>query len=412
MVHFLLFTGGIIGIMLGNHEQYFAIGCVLFLCFLSFTSDTKWLKKIRAFLASICLLFFVTIATAWSPRSGEYCFGYITKKYAYGGEVSVYKCSKGVPYTARIIVNGVGFSRAELYTCIAATTRDVRKDTPTGVIVEDKPCQGTPWYYWAYYAVLRMGYDIRKQIQERAVSLSSEDVGTLGISILLGADGVNTEIKDRLKYLGILHIMAISGINIRYLLTFVQFILGHSSVKVRELCMNAVLAILYILAGPAISLMRAIVSVLCAKFLRFCGMSFGNKEIYLALWLLLLIDTKMIESYSYILVSFACLGIYIIAPGLLSFLPQKIKLPITQEIISSVAVSGVMLPVQYWLFGTVTWLSGVVTLILSPLVEVITIAGYVSLIFMQVPIIGDRLIAVFLQLVAILLFLVNVSHEF
>lgn len=168
------------------------------------------------------------------------------------------------------------------------------------------------------------------------------------------------------------------------------------------------LLFLYFVVGEAVSLTRAIIMVIVGILLKLCGVKMGSWHYFLGISLLLLIDSTYLYDVGYWLVSGACFGVYIGG----EFLDKSVKVRgIIKDLLLSILVWLCVVPVQSCIFRGIQPLGVVVGLILAPLVEIVSVLGYVGVVIRFCP--GfERLFSWILGTVAsIILLVVDLFHE-
>jgi ComEC/Rec2-related protein len=404
MPHFVGFIGAILGILLGKQHHYYV------LCIVSIGLALSWNSKRMLIIGTRLGLAFFIIAFVRSdivdyPHAGEVCNGYITREMLGAQVVRVVKCETAALVDHDIVVKCSGFKCADLYTYRSVVVEKMRDGRIYGRFGESKLIGKEPYIASFWYRLLKVGQRIKGGLYERYLAQSSETVASMAVSIVFGATNVPVEFSNTMKSLGIVHVMAVSGINITYLLSFLSIFINKLGRGAQGSVKLFVLLILNILVGPSVSLLRATITSVQQVLIKVLGFQSDNVGIFLVLSSILIISPRFLTDYSYLLVTAACIGIYIVAP----VVTKPIKQSVLREFLVSMVVWLCVLPMQWVLFKNITWYGGVITFLLAPLVEVVTILGYVIAPFTYI----SSLLAIpYLLLVSIFVGLSKVFHEF
>jgi len=252
-----------------------------------------------------------------------------------------------------------------------------------------------------------------------------QNVAGLSIGLTMGGTKDFTkEAKDSFKKMGLMHLVAVSGLQVVLLISFVEWFLSKIKVakKYRILAFLAFLLILLVLAGPMPPILRSSLSVILSLFslnILKRKLSGLRNLIYTAI-ILLLINSNYIFSLSFLMSFLASLGLqrfnfnvyfekYIknrdkslnllnkvkIEKDRISVILERISLALLEILTNSIGAILYILPIIVNLAGFVSF-SGIFTsLLIIPLIPVITVLDFLSLI----PILGDYLflLSIFLK---------------
>ncbi len=233
--------------------------------------------------------------------------------------------------------------------------------------------------YWdknaaIYYVWLRWGSGQRYEYyQWLATKIPSENAALVS-SMLFGEVELPTELKDKMKMLGVLHVIAISGINIVYLQVLLRMLTKKLPRKWRDLAEFSVIFVLFLIVGESVSLMRAIGMMLVKFVVRLTGLAWKKWMYLIAFLLLLLVDFRFFYDVGYWLVFSACFGVYIAAIQVRKY----VKWGVFDDFLVGIVVWVCVAPVQWLFFQEVYPIGVVVGIVLAPLVELVTVVGYVS----------------------------------
>jgi ComEC/Rec2-related protein len=401
MVFFLGFVGVIIGILFPE------AGIVSSIFFLLFFMKSKWLKVFRfsVLLIVVCSLRVIFLEM---PHSGDTCVGYVKKQAVGYVVVSVYGCDTYLFSSVEIYASTGEIRNPGVYTLV-----NVFVDTTGewGKVIKGRVVAGSvseSFFMQKYLQVLRFGVKVREELYEKCVSISDSDVASLAVSILFGETHMGMEVKDLMKSLGIVHIMAVSGINIVYLLEFLKFITRKRSYTQKTVLAILVLAVLFVIVGESVSLIRAIEMFLLDVFLRICGLRVKKDRFYVVLSVMLLVSPLLLWSYSFLLVSAACFGVYQVA----DYFERKYQLRrygSLGEMATSMLIWLTVVPVQWVLFKEVTWFGGIIGIVIAPIIEIATVIGYVTSLF---SIYFSVVLYAYLPIISILIGVLKLFHAY
>jgi ComEC/Rec2-related protein len=341
---------------------------------------------------------------------GQRCIGRVLEKYAKGVSVSIDTCgeiggktgSKG----ASIYVLCYGKSCPSLYSkiMITVTSRNgFGSFSGKGELVKQQyPLVNDS----GFYGLLKLGDTYRNGYFTWLNETIPTEHAALLTSMLFGETQFPSELKSTMKDLGIVHVIAISGINIRYLQGLVGWITKSLKRRLRALFEWIPLLALFLIVGPAVSLLRAIVSFLWSDLGRKFGVLQRGSAVFVVFALLVLWTPSLLQDAGYWLVSAASAGIYIVVPKI----AQISHKDMLKEFMSTMVIWICVTPVQWLIFGEITPIGVVVGLLISPLVEIATIGGYLGVIVRHIPGLNDLLRFLLGVIVSAMLFAVRLFH--
>lgn len=411
MPYFLFWLACIAGVLFGEKDLWLVLVVVLVIvaCASFYLRRVSVLGK-WGILATIGLVaggLSTAIAGSSEVFVGQQCMGRVVENYSKGASVLLDRCGTKPAYTGSIYVSCYGKSCPDLYAVveIKITSRNgfgsfsgkgifVKHAYP---LVEDVDL---------YYELLRKGNNYRQDYFRWLNEVLPSEQAALVTSMLFGETQLPTELKTTMKDLGIVHVIAISGINIRYLQGLVAWLVRSFRRKVRGVVEAIPLVLLFIVVGPVVSLLRAIANVAVAGLYRSFGLLQNGAMIFFVMGILLLWSPKYLHDAGYWLVSAASIGIYVIVPKTAAFWRNRV----VREIGSTVVIWFCVAPVQLIIFGNLTPLGIVVGAIIGPLVETASIAGYAAVIIRYLPMLGELLRFFIGIVVSIILLVVNMFH--
>ena len=210
---------------------------------------------------------------------------------------------------------------------------------------------------------------LRNWFAKRVKQFVPEPEANLGLSYLLGMkSGLPDELSEKLRVVGLVHMVVASGAHLSILVEIARKIFGKLSRFAGLLFSVLFIVIFMAMVGWTPSIMRAGVMAILTLLAWYVGRK-------IALWRIILMvaaGTLMINPMFIInlgwLLSFASLaGIMILGPGLKRiFYGQKKPGFVAEMIITTIAATIMTLPIILYYYGTVSLISVVANLLLLP----------------------------------------------
>ncbi len=370
----------------------------------------NFVSNLHNALLLLCIGFITSASIEYVRKSNEkslvtgiYC-GYIVSASKYSAKVRVYQNDNGIIVGTYKSQEVAGNHVSRLYTGVGFSVNASGK----GVFIESRECGSL---FGIYYQILRFGEDTKISMRKSWEKVVGEESSILLMSILLGNRQMPEEIRSAVKSVGLLHVVAISGINISYL----QFLAGAFTVKFsknwRLIVDISLLIFLYVFVGEAVSLFRAIITFIVARVIEISGVKRSGLGVYVITFcIVLLFHVGDGFSASVLLTAAACLGAMVIGPWLVNLL--KVRRVVMKELLISLIVWTCVSPVQYLLFREISVMGLFLGILTSGLVELISLFGYIVVIVSLVSVeLGNLLVVGPGVLTAILLFIVRVFHD-
>lgn len=355
---------------------------------------------------TVILLLVGVRATVFVPDViyvNEFCHGVVIKEYERGVQVKITRCGER-QVTSRLYVSCFGVCPPMYAPQVVKVTSvsgfGVFSGKGERVYTQEKiPLP-------IYYQILNQGHQVRLlHYAWLSTRLQPKQSGLL-TSMLFGEVEIPTDLQKMMKELGMLHIVAISGINIVYLQRILQHITGKLRRKFRNLIEIGTLLALFVVVGEAVSLYRAIVMVLFNIVAQSAGIKLGKGYFVSALTVLLLLFPEYLLDAGFWLVSAASVGVYSVAPTITKVWKNKVM----REVIGSIVIWLCVVPVTWLLFGEVRPIGVLVGLCVSILIEWASILGYLSVFVRPIPIVSDLILIVLGVISALILYVVNMFH--
>lgn len=334
--------------------------------------------------------------------SGEFCVGYVLKMYQGSVSVRVDTCSnsrdvKGVFYVSCQNKCPEQYERVKvLIKDRKSFGRFLGRGAFTDFVKDDIRAVRSLYYY-----MLTRGKRLKNTYYSWLRQRLPQENASLIASMLFGDTQLSQDTVTLMKEIGIVHVIAISGVNITYLLLVVRHLCSYWPRVAKSLIEVVVLVALYFVVGEAVSLIRALIMSFWGIFTKKAGFPAVNWSFLLGLSVVLLIDPRYLWDAGFQLVSAACFGVYICVPALDNWVKNKFL----QRIGEALVVWGCVVPVQFALFHKIPLSGVVVGFLISPFVEGITIVGYCSVVLKYVPAVAD-MSRVFLGVLSSLVLLV------
>ncbi|MCC7303951.1 ComEC/Rec2 family competence protein [bacterium] len=405
MPYLVIWVSVLIGTLLGGYSLY----ALIFLILVQFFSSgvvKPWLRLACIFL---CITFIFNLKMGLSVLTvGENCQIIVLKEYDRAVMGKIWKCRGKSSSEGYLYVPCSGYRCPSLYSTQEVVIKNLEKFgrfIGKGELVPIKSNQEIPPFY---YRILREGNRAKVSFYGWLSSDIPDDQAALVASMLFGEVGLTPSLKQVMKEVGALHIIAISGVNIIYLQSLLSSITRNFQRKLRVLMDFLALLLLYVVVGETVSIMRAILMVILAFVTSLVGAKKTHWYFFLGLSFLLLIDSSYFADAGYWLVSGACFGVYILWP----LVQRKVKAnALFAELIKGVLIWICVSPIQWFIFGEVQPLGILVGLVLGPLIEVVTIFGYVATIVRFLPIL-DKVIVILLGVFSsAILLVIGVFHD-
>ncbi|MGI5949901.1 MAG: DNA internalization-related competence protein ComEC/Rec2 [Peptoniphilus sp.] len=184
--------------------------------------------------------------------------------------------------------------------------------------------------------------------------------------------------SERFKSLGISHILAVSGLHIGILSSFLNIILIKLTGRKRLTdLITLVLIGIYIFAiGAPVSVLRAFLFLILYKLSFYLKIDLNPKEIFfISLGIILFVNPMSIYSTSLILSYGAIFGMLFIYPRLKSYVADDNK--ITKSLLITASVLLILFPVLAYIFGSVSLLVFIANILIIPIYSLVIVLGFI-----------------------------------
>ena len=258
--------------------------------------------------------------------------------------------------------------------------------------------------------LLRAGSMIRNKIHRVINESLPEEQASLLNAMLTGCDeNVEDDIKESFSDSGLIHIMAVSGMNICYII--LPFTLLLKKLNVKKKIANPIIMLILLLytmiTGPQPSVLRAVIMAATALIAQMIWREADTlTNISLAFMLLLLWRPHMLFNIGFELSFGATYSIVLFNKNIKTFLESKRIPPYISGILSTtISAQAGILPLTVAYFNQISVISVLANLLVSPVIGIIIIAGMAMAALGQIAIVFARLIGhINLILISYLLF--------
>lgn len=223
-----------------------------------------------------------------------------------------------------------------------------------------------------YYNLLRLRYRLINKV--KSLPILSNDAKGLVLAILLGdRTYLSDEVVQDFKNLGIMHILAISGLHIGILYLLLNFLLAFLSRKYRTYLIIILLWIFVFLSGFSPSVYRAVFmfTLISISFLVKRKSSLEN-NLGIAIFVSLFFEPLLLYNVSFQLSYLAVLSIMCFLPYFRKYRSRNVVVSYIQDIVFvSLVVQIGLLPIQVYYFGQLSLSFLLGNLISIPLATII-----------------------------------------
>lgn len=232
---------------------------------------------------------------------------------------------------------------------------------------------------------------LREYLASKLESLYPPDQANLVKGLILGINDFSKTAKQQFIDTGTIHVVVVSGYNITLV---ASVILSTSLILGRKLAMGLSflgIVIYTILTGAQPPAVRAAIM----GSLGFGASALGRQKeslelLTLAGGLMLIYDPTLLTSISFQLSYLATLGIIYFNPKIE---PKLVKLgPLKGDLANTLSAQILVVPVLFFYFGQISWISPLANLLVLWTVPIATILGFLSLLLALIlPLVGQLL---------------------
>lgn len=222
-------------------------------------------------------------------------------------------------------------------------------------------------------------------------NVSGDEAGVMIALVLGDTSKIASDTLDNFRLSGISHIFAVSGLHVVFFSSLISAILGFCKIKgVKNTVISAMFCIFYAgLCGFPVSCVRAVIMSVTLNFVKNAGRKYDAlNSLFLSLIIVVAIFPNTLFSYGLILSYLAVLSIAVcskIFEEFFGFLPETIR----QSLSVSFAVSYIMTPVLFKMFGYASVITVFLNVFIVPVVSILyTLTFFSTLIVSVVPFFG------------------------
>ena len=235
-------------------------------------------------------------------------------------------------------------------------------------------------------------FNIRKTINQRISLLHNKQSSGLIRGLLL-ADRSNIDYETKTEFInsGVIHILAVSGLHVGYIVVIFIFLFGRFNIYLKSLLTILGLVIFLLLTGMPVSVIRAVVMAITiiVAYLTNRTTNLYN-SLAVAAFILLIINPEELFSPGFQLSFLAVLSIAVIYPIVQRYINDlRLKSKVVKYILLfagvSLSVQIGTLPVTLIYFGKLSIVALISNLIVIPLVGAVVAIAIVTLVLSIIP---------------------------
>ena len=231
---------------------------------------------------------------------------------------------------------------------------------------------------------------IRNWFSERVKGLVPEPQVNLGLSYLLGMKtGLSDDLSEKLRTVGLVHIVVASGAHLSILIEIARKIFGKLS-RFAGLLFSVIFVVFFMaMVGWTPSIMRAGVMTILTLLAWYVGRKFAPWRIILIVAAgTLLVNPMFMINLGWLLSFASFAGIMILGPRLTKFFYGEKKPGFVAEVvITTLAATLMTLPIILYYYGTVSLISVIANLLILP-----TLPYAMGLVFLTGVVVGAPLV--------------------
>lgn len=268
--------------------------------------------------------------------------------------------------------------------------------------------------------------ELSKIMKENTYKLFKEEEANLLIGILLGdTTGINDDVKDDFRNSSLIHILAVSGSHINYIILSLLYINNKTNLNKRigSVITIIVLLLFMFLVGFTPSVLRSVlmgITIIISKLV-YKKLDIINSVSFSAL-ILLIINPFNIINTGFLLSYGGTIGIVSLSSNIKKvlikekeekslitvkrqFINNLIK-SITEILALTISAQIIIMPIIARLFNTVSLTFFISNLITSPLMGVITILGFITIFISFISISISKVLSMILTILLKFLFII------
>ncbi len=232
--------------------------------------------------------------------------------------------------------------------------------------------------------------DIRSWIQNTIQVFMREPTSGLMSGLLIGdKQGISKEWYDMFTSVGLTHIIVLSGYNLAILYALLRGLTRRAPLLIQHAVAMAAVVMLIIVSGAEAPAIRAGILLFTITLAELLGRQ-QNTGYFLSLVVLLMIlvdPAYLLHDVSFQLSVAATYGLVYLAPHI--FLPRRVPSFLKTIIKETTAAQIAVIPLVLFYFGTLSWISFVVNILVLPMIPILMVFGLTTLLVSIVGIVGE-----------------------
>lgn len=228
-----------------------------------------------------------------------------------------------------------------------------------------------PNYMW------KIGEGIRRKIMEKISFHKETDPLILGMSVG-NTNYISPTIIQNMKNTSTMHLTSVSGTHICVITLFLHYILFWIRPKIKILLICCTLICLIFIIGPLIPIMRSIFMALLGYSAIITKNQRRATPIFSIIFLLFLLHNPLVViNFSFLLSSFATLGIILFVKPLTNvvYVKTKLNMSVLNTIFVSFVAQIVTTPIVLVFQPKISIIGVLTNVLISPIVPLVTISG-------------------------------------
>ena len=240
-------------------------------------------------------------------------------------------------------------------------------------------------YYISDVGKFNLIYWIQDEINNSFKKLFPKNEMGLIIGMMIGdTKDISEDVLDSFKDTGITHLVAVSGSNVMYVLSLVQFLFQKICGKRKTYYISIVFIVIFMLvSGASSSVVRATIMVILMIFANiFYRKSDIVSNIAFAGFILMIYNPLVVYDVGFILSFGGTVGIVLLSKNIEMYFESFKKLKETLAVTCSAQL--VLIPIMAYYFNTISTISIITNIIVVPISGIITVLGFIVFIISKI----------------------------
>lgn len=262
--------------------------------------------------------------------------------------------------------------------------------------------------------ILKLGYFLRDNITYRIDSIYEDDRLELLKTMIYGEDiNLDKNIEEIFKNNGLSHVLAVSGMHMTYLLFLIDLLFKNKNSKLALVLNISILVIFTVISALSISVIRACIMSLLTIIQKDNKIKVNKYvNIIIAFFIIITINPYSIFSISFLFSFLSTFGIIFLYSLIYSYLKIKFNLNyVTKYVFKTISlnVSSIImiLPLQIYFTGSFELISILSNLIITPIISLEFIIGFLTLLLIFVPYVSNILVYSNLILLEVIIYILR-----